>query len=577
MTPPKTLAPLLAPLLVVTLAGALAGAGTLQFAERSAGAGLTGGHAAVTDFGLQYMAPGAAVGDFDRDGDQDLFVIGGSAGVDQLYINDGTGGFTEQAAQWGVDAAGIRHNGVAVGDYDSDGWLDVYVTCLGSGSNPVPVENRLYRNNGDGTFTDVAAAAGVQVPPRGLSDSFGAAFGDVDLDGDLDLFVAGWYGGNHLYLNNGDGTFTVQPDSVFGGEPMDLIRGFAPRITDINADGQPDIMLVADFQTSKVFINNGDGTFTNQTTLWGAGLDSNGMGNTIADFNNDLLLDWYVTSRLSPGGGQYAGSGNMLYINNGDSTFTESSVAAGVNDGQWGWGTEGVDFDHDGWVDIVATNGWNGPYFEIDPTHLWLNNADGTFTDVRTQVGIAHTGQGRGLLTFDADRDGDRDILICNNAEPITYYENQLSGPDASSITLEFVTAGTPDLAPDGFGTRVEIDAGGMTQLRVLDGGSNYLAQSELSVHAGLGASAAADEVRITWANGETTTLRNVAAGRHTITARLDCPIDWDVNNLLDLADISGWIQAFGSGHPQADLNADGLLDLADIGLFIGLFTTGCQ
>ena len=565
-------------ILLTAAAVSTAAAGDLSFTEKASDVGLLGGHTTENGFGMQYMSPGSAVGDFDRDGDQDLFIVGGTLGIDQLYINDGTGHFTEDAAARGVATAGYRHTGVAVGDYDNDGDLDLFVTCVGTNDNPQIVPNKLFRNDGNGGFSDAAGSAGVKFNPAGLNDSFGSAFGDVDHDGDLDLFVAGWYGGNVLYLNDGDGTFTAQPDSIFNGEVMDLIRGFAPRIIDIDDDGLNDILLAADFLTSKVFINNGDGTFTNETVAWGAGLDSNGMGSAQGDFNNDGLIDWYVTSRLAPGGGQYAGSGNMLYINNGNGTFSETSVAAGVNDGEWGWGADAVDFDHDGLLDIVATNGWNGPYFEIDPTHLWLNNGDGTFTDAAPAAGIAHTGQGRGLLTFDADNDGDRDLIISCNAEPITYYENELAGPDTNAITLFFDTSANSSLAPDGFGTRVEVTAGGATQLRILDGGSNYLSQSELSVHVGLGAATTADEIVIRWANGVRTQLFDLPAGRHTIDAPLSCnPADLDGNGINDLSDITLFLQAFLSQEFAADLAQPYYIwDLNDIGVFIGRFNAGC-
>ncbi len=559
-----------------------ASAGDLQFTEKAQAVGLTGGHAAPNGFGLQIMLGGSGVGDFDRDGDQDIFVVGGSLGVNQLYINDGSGTFTEQAAAWGTDSPGVRHSGVSVADYNNDGWLDLFVTCVLENGTTGLAENRLYRNNGDNTFTDVAASAGVQIIPRESNDSFSSAFGDYDKDGDLDLFIAGWYGGNHLYTNNGDGTFTPQPDSVFGGEVMDLIRGYSARFTDINADGWPDILLAADFFTSKVFINNTDGTFTNATAAWGAGLDSNGMGHTQGDFNNDGLIDWYVTSRIAPGG--QAGSGNMLYMNNGNDTFTERSVAAGVNFGSWGWGADAVDFDHDGWVDLIATNGWAGSVFEDDQTYLWRNDgtAVGDFTDITTQVGITHTGQGRGLLTFDADNDGDRDLIINNNAQPITYYENTLTGADINALTLFFDTQGAPDLPPDGFGVRVEVDTPAGTQLREMDGGSNFLSQSELSAHVGLGSSAAADEVRVTWPNGQVTTLTNLASGRHTVTpptANAGCnPADVaEPFDVLDLADVQGFIAAFVTQSDPADIAEPfGVFDLADLQGFVGAFVAGC-
>ncbi|MBZ0172086.1 MAG: CRTAC1 family protein, partial [Phycisphaerales bacterium] len=557
--------------LVVAIAVPVSIAGSLSFTDATNSAGLSGGHATPGAFDIEFMAAGAAAGDFDRDGDQDLFVLGGSLGVDKLYINNGLGQFSDAAVEWGVDRT-HRTTGAAVGDYNNDGWLDIYVTGIGTPGVPLTARNVLYRNNGDGSFTDVAAAAGVDVSSADQNDAFGAAFGDYDRDGDLDLFVAGWYGGNVLFINNGDGTFSAAGASVFGGFDLSSVRGFAPRFCDITGDGRPELLLVADFFTSQIFDNLGGGTFSCTTETWGSGLDSNGMGNTTGDFDNNGLIDWYVTSRIS----QHDGSGNMLYMNNG-ATFTESSVAAGVNWGDWGWGADAVDFDHDGWLDLVATNGFNGGPFTNDPTRVWLNQRTDpvTFTDATAATGLVHTLQGRGLLTFDADLDGDRDILIASNNQPLAYFRNDLTGP--SSIRFAFDTSGEPSLAPDGFGTRVELDAGGATQVRHLDGGCNYQGQSELTLHFGLGVAAVADEVRVHWADGESITLINVRTGLYTITARHGCPVDWVRDGVLDLADISGWIAGFLANHPQADLVADGVYDLADLQSFIVQFISGCQ
>jgi hypothetical protein len=303
------------------------------------------------------------------------------------------------------------------------------------------------------------------------------------------------------------------------------------------------------------------------------------MGHAQGDFNNDGLIDWYVTSRIAPGGA--AGSGNMLYMNNGDASFTERSVPAGVNFGHWGWGADAVDFDHDGWLDLVATNGWNGSYFSVDPTHLWRNlgTPQGDFTDIAHAAGVFHNGLGRGLLTFDADNDGDRDILIANNDQPTTYYENLLAGEDTNALTLFFDTRGDPALPPDGFGVRVEIIAGGMTQHREMDGGSNYLAQSELSVHAGLGAAPAADEVRVTWPDGRVTLLTDLPAGRHTVSPpTTGCgPADLSGDGILDLADIQLMLGAFIAQDDAADLAEPfGVWDLADLRAFIVAFVAGC-
>ena len=555
--------------------GAAAGAGDLVFTDPPAGSGLTGGYFTPNNFGMQFMAGGAAAGDFDRDGDQDLFVPGGPSGTDQLYINDGSGHFQDRAADWGVDAAGLRHTGAAVGDFNDDGYLDIYVTAVIIQGSPNTALNRLYKNNGDGTFTDIASSAGVQINPHQLNDSFGSAFGDYDLDGDLDLFVAGWTGGNTLYRNNGDETFTPQPASVFNGDVVDSLRGFSPRFCDVSGDGWPDLLVGGDFFSSRVYINQGNGTFTNETAAWGAGLDSNGMGSTVGDFNNDGLFDWYVTSRIQLAGDD--GSGNMLYVNR-DGFFEERSHPAGVNLGGWGWGTDAIDFDNDGWQDIAATNGFPPPFLH-DPTTIWINqhDPDCLFTNGTQAVGVTHTGQGRGLLTFDADSDGDRDLLIVSSGEPLTYYRNDLTGGDTNAVTLLFDTSGEPALAPDGFGVHVELDSDGLTQYRELDGGCNYLSQSELSLHFGLAGAPAADVIRITWPGGAPTTLVNVPPGRYTITARHACPVDWNTDGTLDLQDVTAWINGFLAHHPQADLSIDGVYDLTDLALFVTQFLAGCQ
>ncbi len=548
---------------------------TLAFQDRTNEVGLVHLHNPALPFGMEYMASGGAVGDFNNDAWPDVFVTGGSAGVDRLFINQGDGTFIDMAPAWGVDRTHAG-SGAAVGDFNNDGYLDIYVTSLGVAGDMSGGTNLLYRNNGDNTFTDIAADAGVQTNSIGLTpigDAFGAAFGDYDLDGDLDLAVAGWYGGNRLFRNNADGTFTdVTPAAI--GADMTLVRGFAPAFVDTNNDRSPELLWVADFYTSRFLLNNQDGTFTDHTIPAGVGLESNGMGNTQADFNADGLLDWYASSRINAA--LTDGSGNMLYLNQGDNTFSEQSVAAGVNNGEWSWGADARDFDCDGQPDILVTNGWFGPYFESDPTHLFLNNADSTFTDIASASGLVHTGQGRGVATLDADRDGDMDVLIFCNDQPLAYFENQLAGPNANWIILDFDTSGIPDLAPNGFGTRALITADSASHTLYLAGGSNFNATSELILHSGLGDSNTLT-LAITWSNGSTLTLDHVPASRrYTITARTDCVADFVVSGSLDFADVLAFLSEFADLHPQADLVNDGVHNFSDVAAFLTAFGTGC-
>ncbi len=567
----RTLGCVLVAGLCAGIAAETAEGGPVTFVEQTGAVGLSHTHGTVSAGpDMEFMHGGGAVGDFDRDGDQDLFVIGGSTGIDLLYWNDGNGNFTEGGAAAGV-ARSHRGSGASVADYDNDGDLDLFVTSTGTvATGMLPGQNRLYMNNGDGTFTDVTAIAGLSTNNPVNGDAFSSAFGDYDLDGDLDLAVAGWLGGNRLYQNNGDGTFTDVTVAAIDSD-MGAVRGFAPQFVDMDGDRYPEILWVADFYTSRYLVNNGDGTFTDQTASSGTGLDSNGMGNTFGDLNNDGLMDWYVTSRINAD--QTSGSGNMFYRATGvDHVFEEVSDESGTLHGYWGWGTTAIDFDQDGWLDVIATNGFTGN-FEMDPTVLFLNDGDGTFTESAAVSGISDVGQGRGLLNVDLENDGDQDVLIFNNRQAMVCLRNDTAG--GASITLEFDTSGVSGLAPDGFGTHVELTSGGMTQIRYLAGGSNFLAQSELSVHFGIGSETAAD-LTITYADGSTETLASVAPGRYTITAR-ECVADFAPSGSLDFFDVSAYLGAFVEQHPQADLSGDGAFDFFDISAFLTAYSGGCN
>ena len=552
---------------VVTLSGASSPVVT----ERAMDAGLSVVHATVFQGpDVEFMGGGGAVGDFDNDGDQDLFVVGGSGGADQLYINDGTGNFSEQGAGWGV-ARTHMGTGAAVGDYNNDGHLDLYVSSLGSPTTRQPGWNVLYRNNGDGTFSDVTSIAGVSIGDAFQGDTFSPAFGDYDLDGDLDLAVAGWLGGSRLFENNGDGTFTNVTLSALDVD-MSVNRAFAPRFTDMDGDLYPELLWVADFFTSHYFVNNNDGTFSTQTPANGTGLDSNGMGNTLGDYNADGKLDWYVSSRINHA--QSSGSGNMLYLGTAvPHVYIEDSVNRGCNFGYWGWGVVSIDIDHDGDLDIYETNGFDGS-FVADPAILFLNDGTGNFVDHAPLCGMDVQSAGRGLLNADFDNDGDQDIVMFNNRQQMVYFRNDIAGAGTNSITLRFDTSAVADLAPNGFGTRVELSSVSGDQLRYLDGGSNYLSQSELSVHFGIGDDAEAD-LEIKWANGDVTSLVGVEPGVYTIRA-LGCAGDLNGDGNLNFFDVSAFLTMYQSQHPQADMNGDGEFNFFDVSAFLVAYQGEC-
>lgn len=556
----------------------LALAQSLSFVERSADAGLVHAHSGLPALGIQANAAGGAVGDFNADGYPDVFAVGGSHGVDRLFINQGDGTFVESAAAWGITGAHAG-SGATVGDFDADGDLDLFVSSFGTTTSHTGNQNRLWRNNGDGTFTNVAQAVGVRDTRRAgssVGDVFSSSFGDYDRDGDLDLAVAGWLGNNQLLRNNGNGTFTRVTTTLLLTD-MSVVRGFTPKFVDINHDLRPDLLWVADFFTSRLLLQNTDGTFSDITASAGVGLDSNGMGSAVGDFNDDGFVDWYVTSRISYDIGD--GVGNMYYVNQGDNTFSEQSLGSGVNDGGWGWGAAGVDFDHDGHLDIITTNGWPSTDYENDATRLFMNNADGTFTDRAVDAGLLHTGQGRGLATLDADRDGDLDVVIFCNNQGLSYFENQLSGPNAHWLWLKFDTSTRPDFAPDGFGVVVDVVTGANTQHRIMDGGSNFLSNSELGIHLGLGVSTAADQITVTWPNGQTTVLTNVPADQFlTVVAPAPpCVADMNQDGQLNFFDVSMFLNAFSNHLPAADLAPPiGEFNFFDVSAYLAAFSAGC-
>lgn len=538
------------------------------FSERAAEAGIAVTHDRPEP--TFHFYGGGACGDFDNDGWQDLYVAMGGVEPDRLFINNRDGTFSDRAAAWGVD---IRHrgNGVAVGDFNNDGRLDIFLTSDGGPEQPEPGRHVLWRNDG-GHFTDVAAQAGVQWTSVDTYDGFSAAFGDYDLDGDLDLAVAGWYtgsGGNRLFRNNADETFTdVTAGAIL--RSMSGVRGYSPRFLDMNGDRYPELLWVADFGTTAYLVNNRDGTFSDQTAAAGAGVERNGMGQAVGDFNNDGLPDWYISSIFADYGPIGERQGNVLYIHQPDDTFAEIAEAAGVINGGWGWGTVAVDLNHDGWTDIVETNGWFPIEWRYEQTYVFMNNGDLHFTESAAAVGINHFGQGRGLLNFDYDNDGDQDLVLIAFREPLCLYRNEISGAGTNWLRVVLDTTRRADVAPNGFGAKVRVRTGVSWQTRWIDGGSNYLSQSELAAHFGLGSATVIDELRVDWPNGRQTVLHELAVNQTlTVFASLSGDLDGDLD--VDLADLSGVLTSFDTcagddGFASAaDVNADGCVTLADV------------
>ncbi len=562
--------------LSLVMAGNTARAVDPAFSNQTAAAGLSGAVHNNSGTPNANYDGGCTVGDFDGDGWQDLFWCGGGdAGtVDRLYMNNGDGTFTNEAAAWGV-AAAHRGTGSAVGDYDDDGDLDLYVVSRGpSGGSGLPGRHKLYRNNGDGTFTDVALAAGVNATNPGTADGWSANFHDYDLDGDLDLFVTGFTSsnsGSRLFRNDGDGTFTdVTAVSGPGGGSLwtgvaGNIFGFTPLLVDMDADFYPDLAYIGDFGSSRYFKNNADGTFTHWTSQSSTAEEENGMGGNVGDVNNDGKMDYYATSIMFAPNGW---TGNKLYTNSstgpGDHNFHESSSFAGVFQGGYGWGTVLIDFNHDALLDIAAT-AQEGGGVPSQGSYLFINDGDLTFTDMATASGFVHNLSGKALVRFDYDGDGDQDIVIASNNAALQLYRNDLPiGSETHWLRVFLDTSDDPLLAPHGIGALVKATIGELTMTAVIHAGG-FQSSSELSAHFGLGTADVVDTLAVSWPNGQITTLTDVAADQTmTISSSMvvPCNLLGDVNGdgLVNGADEAGFVRA-KLGLPAAPGENQGCAD----------------
>lgn len=520
----------------------------------------------------EWITSGVAVGDFNRDGWPDLFVVRGGTGYDRLFINQGNGTFLDRAAAWGVAAA---HGGcgASVGDVDGDRWPDLYVASYGNGSDNVgqPGKNRLYRNNGQGTFTEIAATAGVAFTSQVASAGNGPAWGDYDLDGDLDLAVAAWSAtaaGNRLFRNDG-GSFTDVTGSHLPMPP--LTWGFQPAFCDLDGDRYPELLWVSDFSTSRLFRNDRAGGFIDATAAAGVGLDANGMGQCVGDFDGDGDLDWFVTSIFSdrPQGG--ALNGNALYRNEGNLVFAESAAVAGVADGGWGWGAQAVDLDHDGRLDIVEVNGRAAGQWLEEPEYIYRNLGGGSF--VREAAAMLAR-EARSVVTLDYDRDGDLDLAVGYNAGPFKLYRND-APPARKWLEVAIDVPLDSQIPSFGLGTRVEVttrESGKpVTRVRTIDGGPGYLGSSEPMAHFGLGSAIELVSVRVQWPRGNDT-VRTGGELNRRLAVVAPRPADLDADGVVGPADLSLLLGGWGPVSPLArflDVNDDGEVGAADLAVLL--------
>ncbi|PYR89601.1 MAG: RNA-binding protein [Acidobacteria bacterium] len=548
---------------------------SVVFTDITAAAGLAralnvSGRPDNKQFILEEMGCGAAFFDYDNDGWLDIFLVNGTSfdpkvrdarPTSYLFHNNRDGTFTDVTAK-----AGLTHSGwgqaCCIGDYDNDGFDDLFVTYWGPSTGSGQGRNVLYHNNGDGTFTDVADKAGV----AGSGGRWGAGccFLDFDRDGHLDLFVAsyvnfdpekaprpgdspycryndipvpcgplGFAGGtNLLYRNRGDGTFADVSEASGIARPrgpssMVFVSsnwrasgsyGMGAAAADFDNDGWPDIYVACDTAPSLFYRNNHDGTFREIAVPAGCAFDEHGvalagMGAGVGDYDADGWLDIVRTN--------FSEQVTTLYRNYGGA-FEVTSIRAGlgINRKHVGFGVDFFDFDNDGWSDIFIANGH--VYSQIadrklhltyrEPKILYRNLGNGRFEDVSAQAGAAITAEniGRGCAFGDFDNDGDVDIIISNLDGPPTLLRND-GGNRNTWILIKCVGTRSNRSA---IGTRVTVTTADHSQIAEVMSGSSYYSQNDLRLHFGLGGATRAGSVELAWPSGVKETFRDLAANQ---------------------------------------------------------------
>jgi hypothetical protein len=515
----------------------------LHFTDATEKAGITFKHVSSPEkkYIVESMSGGLALIDYDKDGYPDIYFVN-SLTVDlvqakgktksALYHNNGDGTFTDVADKAGVADIGWGM-GAVVGDYNNDGFDDLYVTCLGP--------NHLLKNNGNGTFTDVTQKAGVGDPRW----SAGAAFVDYDNDGKLDLFVSNYvdfdlnhlpeFGkgrtcqfkgvpvqcgprglpgdGDSLYHNNGDGTFTDVSKKAGVSDPNGYY-GMGVICSDFDGDGLVDIFVANDSTPNFLYHNNGVGTFKeigfiSGTAVNGSGKEQGSMGVTLGDYDHDGMLDLFVTN--------FDDEYNTLYHNDGRNSFSDVSYAAkvaAVSLPYVGWGTKFFDYDNDGWVDLFVANGHAYPqrdhYRQLKLVHH--NNRDGTFDEVAEQLGSALMEErvSRGAAFGDIDNDGDVDIVI-NDLDGSPQLLRNDGGNANNSVLIK--TVGVKSNR-DGIGARVKVVSGNLAQIDEVRSGESYLSQNDLRLHFGLEKRTKIDLVEVRWPSGIIDRISNLNANK---------------------------------------------------------------
>jgi hypothetical protein len=483
-------------------------------------------------FSSNYMGGGVAFFDYNNDGYDDIYLTGGT-NSDKLYKNLGNGQFEDITNSAGISASQTSNSrGVVTGDIDNDGFRDLFLARQG-------MPNKLFHNNGDGTFTDISISSGIDAFS---AFSMGASMGDVNLDGFLDIYVInyikklnsdndGFYHecfADWVFINNGDNTFTEVSEVL---EIEEEGCGLAVSFTDYNQDDKPDIYIANDFgewlKPNRMYQNQydgdskllevGDATQTNAQLY--------GMGIAVGDYDKDGYFDYYVTNL----GNNRLLKGNSIHVY--EDKATEAGVLSGtVNElNSTGWGTVFFDYDNDGYEDLFVSNGYV-PAIQLiattpkDPNRLFKNNGTGGFDDVSEEMMLADSGFSRGMAIADFDRDGDMDILVTiledkssTSTKNTKLYQNSASAGNHLQVKLIGTSSNR-----DGFGAKLKAYKDGELWLREMSGGASHVSQHSSWAHFGMNTQTNFDSLEIIWVGGKRQQFYDIPANKSIIITEDD-------------------------------------------------------
>ncbi|MFQ5462632.1 MAG: CRTAC1 family protein [Phycisphaerae bacterium] len=531
------------------------------------------------------MGTGLAAADYDGDGLVDVFVPQRAGVANRLYHNLGNGVFEEIAAAVGLASLASTRTALWF-DYDGDFDLDLVAA---NDDQQAPSSFTLYRQNSSTAFQDVTFGAGLLLPPIIVTPTHhwgGLCAGDVNHDGWLDLFATQWPGPCHLFLNNRQGGFVDISNA--SGVGLVTFSMHSSMMADVDRDGWMDIYVAVDFDPNLLWMNQKDLTFLNRASAAGAANNMNDMGMTMGDYDNDGDLDIYVTNIFMPPppDNPFGPRNNILLRNetaNGQVWFDDVSMSLGVADGGFGWGTTFLDGDHDGWVDLAATNGWRSGTGVGDVSRYFVNAADGVspFTEQAAQTGFDDNEWGSALVAFDLERDGDLDMMQACMSGPLRLLAN---APPIGDGQRHYLTVVPRMDGPNHFaiGALVRATVGGLSMMRPINAGTSYMGQEPAEAHFGLPTGAHLDSLVIDWPDGSTTTLMDVLVDARIVVDHGGLG-DLDADGDVDRADYQRFHPCLGGPFQgvdyerqclPADMNGDRGVDLGDFAVFQSRLTS---